>query len=355
MSIDDFDDLDWAQVARYLGGELPEAEARALERWFERDEAHRRVLAETRAAWEATASPRAEWDAETALQRLRNAVAHAAGEPDSLRRLRPPRVRVLARPEHRFLPAAIAASLALVGLSGALVWRLWHAAPPVNAPPVPPVMTEVATRRAERAEVRLTDGSRVVLGVASRLRYPRDFGVGSRTVELEGEAYFDVVHDEARPFRVRAGPGELEDVGTAFVVRSYGGRSVLVVVAKGAVMVRRPAASTDGVLLTAAQLARLDDAGIVRRDGVRVDRYLAWTRGELVFTDAPLVDVAAELSRWFDVEVSVGDSAIGARRFTGSFGREAVTSVVRALAAATDVDVDRADGGWRFRSKAPGS
>lgn len=347
MTANDRQDIDWAQVARYLSGELPVAEARALERWFERDPATHQLLAEARAAWEASAAPQGEWDAEAAVQRLREAVAEAAVA-------RPIRVPTFTWPRRRFFPAALAASLAVLGVSSALVWGLWQANGTARGAP-PAAMTEVATLRGQRAEVRLPDGSRVTLGVASRIRYPRDFGLGERTVRLEGEAYFDVVHDAARPFRVRAGAGELEDVGTAFVVRAYEGPDVQVVVTEGVVVVRRPAAPGDSVVLTPAQLARVDDRGIVQHTDIDVGRYIAWMRGELVFTDATLAEIAAELSRWYDVDVRVADPAIGARRFTGSFGRQPVEAVVRAIAAAADVAVGRAAGGWDFRAKSPPS
>jgi transmembrane sensor len=352
MTENDFDDLDWAQIARYLGGELSPAEARALELWFEADERHRRLLQEVRAAWEASGSLKAPWDAEAAVQRLRDAAVDGSVvlPRGSARTTRPP---LFLPPRRRRLPATIAASIALLALAGGLLWRF---AQPASGPVTQaPATTEVATRPAQRAEIRLPDGSRVLLGVASRLRYGRDFGGRARTVELEGEAYFEVVRVAQRPFRVRAGVGELEDVGTAFVVRSYGGRGVQVVVARGAVMVRRPSAPVDQLLVTEAQLARLDENGIVRRKDVNVARYLAWTRGELVFTDAPLTDVATELSRWFDVDVRVSDPRIRARRFTGSFGHQPVTSVVHAIAAATDVDLVHTPEGWRFRAKPPAS
>ncbi len=354
MSTNDFDDIDWGQLARYLNGDLPAAEARALERWFDRDDEHRRVLAEARGAWEASEPLRTGWDANAAVRRLRD----AAGVQDALSVSPTTPIRSARRierapsfvwPSRRFSTAAIAASIGLLVMSGTLLWQHSRpAAAPASASPI--ALNEVLTRPGERAEVRLPDGSRVVLGVASRLRYPRDFGVGARALDLEGEAYFDVVHDAKRPFRVRAGAGELEDVGTAFVVRSYSGPKVQVVVARGAVVARRTGVPRDSLLLTANDLAQLDDRGMVRRGHVNVDRFVAWTRGELVFTDATLADVAAELSRWFGVPVVVGDSTVVNRRFTGSFGRQDVGSIVHAIAAATDVAVRGDRDGWRFSS-----
>ncbi len=361
-------DLDWAQLARYFGGELAPGEARALEHWFDQDDESRRVLIEARAAWEASAAPNGRWvaDAEAGVQRLRRAIAampletsqemlispalpsdSTVAEPARQRPARPIRPPRLVWRERRLAPAALAASLAALAISTAALWSLHRGSSAVH--PAPVAMTEVATSRGQRADVLLPDGSRVTLGVASRLRYPRDFGVGERTVQLDGEAYFDVVHDDARPFRVRAGAAEFEDVGTAFVVRSYDTSAVRVVVTEGVVVARRVIAPKDSVVLAAADLADVDDRGIERRVGVSTHEYTAWMQGELAFRDATLAAVAEELSRWYDVEIQVGNPAIANHRFTGSFGRQSVDAVVQEIAAAADVTAERVSGGWRFR------
>ena len=74
----------------------------------------------------------------------------------------------------------------------------------------------------------LADGSRVVLGPDSRLTVPADFGSGARAVELEGDGYFDVRHDAAKPFAVRVGQALVEDVGTTFRVESDDGNATSV-------------------------------------------------------------------------------------------------------------------------------
>src|SRR5207253_457823 len=100
-------------------------------------------------------------------------------------------------------------------------WAAWQR----GAPPVP--AREYVTAPGQRLAVSFSDGSRVLLGVASRLRVPRDYGVRTRAVELEGEAYFVVRHDPAHPFLVRTAHGTTEDLGTEFDVRAYrGGRSL---------------------------------------------------------------------------------------------------------------------------------
>ena len=112
---------------------------------------------------------------------------------------------------------------------------------------------------------------------------------------------------------------------------------------------RRPAVSGDSAVLAASGLAEIDERGIRTQAGVRVEGYVAWMDGELVFDDATLDEVAEEISRWYDVDVHVDDPMIASRRLTGAFRRQAVDAIIRSIAAAVDVTADRIGSSWRFR------
>jgi transmembrane sensor len=66
----------------------------------------------------------------------------------------------------------------------------------------------------------------------------------------------------------------------------------------------------------------------------RLDRYLAWTEGRLVFDDTPLTDVAEALERWYDLSIHFEDAALGKRRLTASFDSESAGEVLDAVALA---------------------
>ena len=130
---------------------------------------------------------------------------------------------------------------------------------------------------------------------------------------LEGQGYFEVKHDQIHPFLVYAGTAIARDVGTEFAVRSYPeDRAVQVVVRTGGV-------AMSGVgLLDAGDVGRLgiDGTSSLTR-GVAVDSLLTWLDGRLVFHDAPLATVLAELRRWHDVDVHLADPSLGSLPFTG--------------------------------------
>jgi ferric-dicitrate binding protein FerR (iron transport regulator) len=177
-----------------------------------------------------------------------------------------------------------------------------------------PVAAAVA--RGQRRALRLPDGTDVVLGPASRIRYlsVRD---GSRTVSLTGEAMFRVQHQPDRPFIVRVAGATLEDLGTIFVARAYPGAPTRVSVASGQVALRTTTrgASDAATVLQAGASATLDSAGaaIVVRDSADVADAFAWTRGTLRYRAAPLAEVAADLGRAYDLDIHIADPALGAR------------------------------------------
>src|SRR5690606_29072620 len=115
-------------------------------------------------------------------------------------------------PSRRRIPTWVtrAAAILALALGGGALWN--YQLRPAGDEPRAVAMREYSTDRARRAEIRLKDGTRVILSVESRLRVPRDYGRRHRTVYLEGEALFEVEHDERRPFRVHAADALAEDL-----------------------------------------------------------------------------------------------------------------------------------------------
>ncbi|HSL69761.1 MAG TPA: FecR domain-containing protein, partial [Longimicrobiales bacterium] len=181
-------------------------------------------------------------------------------------------------------------------------------------------------------------------GPASRLTVAADYGQNRREVVLDGEALFDVRHDEARPFSVRAGRALIEDLGTRFTVRSTDSAEVRVAVTDGSVRLQAAGAG-EAVVLTAG------DRGIVRSDGRAVaepgrasDADLGWTRGSLVFESASLAEVGTQLRRWYGIELQIADPVLRTRRLTATFRGESVPEVLGVIARALGVEIElRAD------------
>jgi transmembrane sensor len=245
---------------------------------------------------------------------------------------------------------AAAAVLFVAGLS--LLWRANQ--PERSTSPDARIAAASQIHRTQAGQVdtvKLGDGSTVVLGPASRLTVGAEFGAKARELDFEGQAYFDVVHDDTRPFVVRTSSATLRDIGTTFSVRSDSAGATQVAVTSGAVDVvaTRAPASTPTVL-HAGDRAEVSGERMRVERGVVTQAELSWTRGVLEFHDAPLAAVAQELRRWYGVELIVTDSTIASRRLTATFDRASADDVGRVLAAVLGGTVTRTGDTLRLRA-----
>lgn len=320
--------MDWEVLARFMAGESPADEADKVRAWLAEDPARHDVLRALDRTLAPVAAPPAGLDVEAALRRV-----HA--------RMDAPETPVIpfrasARPAAapRRLPAPwLRAAAAVVLLLGA--WFAWQAVRGGGSTPM-----AYSTGVGERDSLRLPDGTMVILGPASRLTLGGGYGEKTRDVELRGEALFDVAHDDARPFTVHAGGGWVRDIGTTFSVESDSAAGLRVVVTAGAVALRATEQPGDGELVL-----RQGDRGTLAAGRMTAERAaateddLAWTRGRLVFRDAPLEEVAADLRRWHGIELRAGDAEVAGRRLTASFDGESPADVLRVIGLALGADV----------------
>lgn len=187
----------------------------------------------------------------------------------------------------------------------------------------------------------LADGTRILLGPGSRIDLDAGFGTANRSLSLIGDARFDVHHNSARPFTVRTSSATFRDVGTVFAVHSDSSEGSRVVVSEGAV-------SVSGLGGAGPVILRKGDRATVAASGsMSVERSsmaaedTAWAAGRLVFRDATVAQVAADVSRWYGLSLHV-DSSLASRRITATFDRNAGADVGRVIAAMLG-------GGWRQR------
>ena len=178
-------------------------------------------------------------------------------------------------------------------------------------------MVEKTTLRGERQDVTLPDGSVVWLNADSRLTYRAEFQDSVREVFLVGEAFFQVAHNPARPFRVRTARLTTQVLGTSFNVRAYAELPAGVAVATGKVLVEpaRPdprGSSPQRVLLVRNEGVTLDSSqGQLRKTAVKDGlEYAAWRDGTLVFDQTPMREVVQVLNRKYDVSIQIDNPAV---------------------------------------------
>ena len=351
----DWDAIDWERLDRYVTGQGSPQELAALEAWVNADPERRAIAAAMRRVGQPSGTPERPWDAARAWQVVRRRLVHAplqlvsvsGGAARGLGALPYPWTRLRERPL-----LGVAAAAVILLLAATLVAR---ARRPGGTTP----FREVATRRSQTAVLELPDGTRVTLAPASRLRMAADPGAletgTARDIYLEGEAYLEVKHDGLRPFRVHTAAGDVEDIGTDFLVTAYpetAGMRVLVASGQVALYQRsagagaraRDTSGTRRPLLTLGRgdLAELAPSGVamVTRD-VNVPPYLAWTQGNLGFDGTRLGDAVPQLERWYDVAITLSDSSLAERRLTATFRYESLSQVLELLALSLDLHVER--------------
>ena len=337
-----------AWLARRDAGDWSERDQQQLDAWLDASVAHRVAFVRLDAAWRQSdrlkalgagvpagvVPARGSWapspfgaadDDTVEPHRPRSAHAHASRRTTH-------RHRGNSRSLLRHL--ATAAMLALL-VSLALVWRHYGAVEQAS----------YRTAIGDLQEVPLADGSIATLSSDSRLLVTLSHG--ERHVDLQqGEAFFAVAKDPARPFVVSAGGRRVTAVGTRFSVRRDAA-DLRVVVTQGLVRLesdrlpnglRQPT-----TLLPAGSVALASDTGVVVRSGSvqQAEEYLSWRNGFVNFHDTPLAAAAAEFNRYNARKIVIGDASVGAMRVGGNFRWSNTDAFVRLLAQGFPIQARR--------------
>ena len=234
------------------------------------------------------------------------------------------------------------------GTTGSIVFLRWIAAAVIVATLVGlAILARPVTHVSQPGEtlaVTLPDGSHVLMNSGSSLTHPRWF-LTARNVVLTGEAFFDVVADDD-PFVIETFNARVRVVGTKFNVRARDETAVTVV--SGVVEVSLLSASTTSELAP-GEHAIATGQGVVTSVGPNSDDFLAWRRGDFVFTDAPLASVVDEVERRFAVRVHLTGETLSTRRVTTNLRQPLTTeSVIRDLCEALQIRYRRTSDGYEI-------
>lgn len=178
-------------------------------------------------------------------------------------------------------------------------------------------LNTISTPPARQFRLTLPDGSKVWLNASSAITYPTAFAGKNRTVEVDGEAYFEVAKDAAKPFRVKMKDAEVEVLGTHFNINAYKNEpGIKATLLEGRI---RAGKGTDNVLLQPGQQAEITN-GVTVNGTVNVTQVVAWKEGTFNFDQLGVEEVMRQLARWYDVEV-VYEKGIPDNKFYGEIGR----------------------------------
>ena len=182
-----------------------------------------------------------------------------------------------------------------------------------------------------RAQFSLPDGTTGWLNSNSSLKYFGNYS-SDRKVIIDGEAYFDVITDETRPFRVDANGIELEVTGTKFNITSFQDENdIEVVLDEGKVLIK----NTE---LLDAYTMNPNDMIVYNRvtktmstKVVDPGKYISWKEGKLSFRNDPIDVIAKRLERWYNVDVEIEGSFPDNLRLRATFIDENLEEVLYML------------------------
>lgn len=194
-------------------------------------------------------------------------------------------------------------------------------------------MLVVETSAGQQEEVLLDDGTLIVLNENSALTFPKQFAeAAKRTVQLRGEAYFDVSENPNQPFVLTTSQTQITVLGTAFNVRAYPQETITEVeVAEGKVQFG-VLNSDAAIILEANDRATFDTRGNkLSREAVSALNASAWYTHQLTFKNTPLRNVFAALERYYKVDIELANPEIAACHFTGNFQDLEVAKVIESV------------------------
>jgi transmembrane sensor len=200
----------------------------------------------------------------------------------------------------------------------------------------------LVTGSGEQRTVELSDGTQVSLNANSRIVIQYDDRV--RKVSLvKGEALFNVIKHQLRPFVVVIGDRKVVAMGTSFEVRREdpAGSAFAVTLVEGQVAIEPiswpdtlPSESLSGLkLLNPGERLRFDGKSTEKKDSPAIERVTAWQRGQLIFDDTSLGEAAAEFNRYGTRKLSIDGPELAALRVGGVFRISDPSSFAKAMAS----------------------
>lgn len=178
----------------------------------------------------------------------------------------------------------------------------------------------------------LPDGTKIWLNAVSSLTYPVAFSGKERTVELQGQAYFEIAQQPDKPFRVKVRDMEIQVLGTHFDVMAYSDEQTInTTLVEGALLVRQGAITQR--LRPGQQAVRNNATNALTVQPADIDKVTAWKSGFFEFDDADLPAILRQVSRWYDVEIA-DETKGGTGLFWGRINKQLpLASVLKGLAS----------------------
>jgi transmembrane sensor len=321
---------DWSLLAKSIAGETNEKEMQAVMQWLDNSPENRALYNELKSDWKIMEAMKTQFNVDNAWNKLHHRIVESEESPVVL----PGQVRKV--PSYRFFltPVRIAASIILLALLGTSVLFLTNKLQKIN----------VSANISERGKnIVLPDGSTVYLNGNSSISYSKSFGKKSREVKLQGEAFFEVSPDKAKPFSIYANKACIKVLGTSFNVNArQSDHQVSVYVATGIVELSEADNAKNSVTLRPGNIGLLDYQSVTAIKA-ESENCIAWKTGSLSFRDTKLSEVTTLLSDIYHVKIVLGASGLDTTRINGDYQNDPLDEILQVICKQTHLTVEKSD------------
>jgi ferric-dicitrate binding protein FerR (iron transport regulator) len=224
-----------------------------------------------------------------------------------------------------------------------------------------PNVIVISSKAGEKKSFKLPDGTLIVLNGESNISYSKSFNITDRKINLVGEAYFTVVHNQQKPFNVHTSKVDIKDIGTIFNVKAYpNDHYTETSLIQGAIEMTVASKITHPILLHPGEKVLVNNVDEhpskpVNSNSVKVNINRIyqitkittnpivktvvetdWVNDRLTFNDESFEDMAANMDRWYDVKISFENPSIKKYRFVATFNNQSLTQVLDVLKLTRD-------------------
>ena len=336
-------------ILRYLIGEASEQEAVQVQEWLEASNENRQLFAQYKKIWLVSKSVTVV--GADVLSRDKKTVDLKISNNELRKRV--------AKANMRFKVLACAASFVLlVGIPS-----LFYIMQPEKVTQPEQFFAgggAIEVPYGSKSHITLPDGSKVWVNAGSKISYPADFGVTSRTVFLGGEAYFDVVKMADKPFFVHTDVIKIKVYGTSFNVKAYKDDDrVETMLDDGAISIFRNDAPDQEISVEPKQriifqrdrpkpsvmkstapstvACTIPEKKMEIQDVKSVEVITAWKDNRLVFDEEPLWSLAKQLERRYNVQIRFSSEKIKSIRYTAAIKEIPIEQVLKAISLSAPI------------------
>jgi len=310
-------------IGKYLAGQANQEEISRLEDWVKEDTEHKKQFLEFKNLWIKSGVVKSESsiDLDTEWKNLESKLFDDSSKVRTL-------YRTVEKKNYRTIFRYAAILIVLIALSGILFFMLSK-----------PKMNEITASNSVVTTL-LPDGSEVTLNIGSKIIYPEKFSKDSRSIKLEGDAFFNVAPDKSKTFIIEAGGSTVKVLGTSFYLNAKADQpKTEVTVSSGKVSF---VCGSEEIILVAGDKGIFDkEKGTLEKMTNEDENFISWKTRKLIFHEEKLESVIRKIEQTYGTKIQVATPEISDCRLTATFDNQSLDAVLEILKATFNLQIQK--------------